>query len=71
MLNNSKTRYREQFEHGSELLWPSDSEDSITRKFYRELSHFSKESYKEKKRSNILMQIIKIIYGKGGPIFLK
>tara|TARA_B100000965_G_scaffold404214_1_gene434357 strand:+ start:617 stop:832 length:216 start_codon:yes stop_codon:yes gene_type:complete len=71
MINNSKTRYKEEFDEGSELLWPSDLEDSITRKFYRDLSHFSKNSTKEKKRSSVVVQIFKIIFGKGGSVFRK
>ena len=44
MIKESKKRYKEEFEEGSELLWPSEKEDSITRKFYRDISHLSKKS---------------------------
>ena len=38
----NKKRYQEEYEEGSNLLWPSEEEDKITRKFYRDLSHLSK-----------------------------
>ena len=31
-----KERYREEYEEGSDLLWPSDKEDKISRQFYKE-----------------------------------
>ena len=37
----NKKRYQEEYEEGSNLLWPSEEEDKITRKFYRDLSHLS------------------------------
>ena len=37
-----KERYKEEYEEGSNLLWPSDKEDKVTRKFYRDLSHLTK-----------------------------
>ena len=40
----NKKRYQEKYEQGSNLLWPSEEEDKITRKFYRDLSHLSKTS---------------------------
>ena len=59
----NKKRYKEDYEEGSYLLWPSEKEDKITRKFYRDLSHFSKSAnYIKKKRLNILQQISKIIW---------
>ena len=61
-----KKRYREEFEEGSELLWPSDKEDKVTRKFYRDLSHLSKNENSKKIESSIFKQIIKLIFGKGG-----
>ena len=33
----NKERYKEEYEEGSDLLWPSDKEDKVTRKFYRDL----------------------------------
>ena len=41
MMGKSKERYKEEFDEGSELLWPSEEEDKVTRKFYRDLSHLS------------------------------
>jgi len=38
----NQERYKELYEEVSDLLWPSDKEDKITRKFYKDLSHFSK-----------------------------
>ena len=65
----TKERYREEYEEGSELLWPSEKEDKITRKFYRDLSHLSKNiNYNKKKKLNIFEQVLRIIKGKGGSI---
>ena len=38
MNKKSKNRYFEEFEEGSNLLWPSEEEDEVTRRFYRDLS---------------------------------
>ena len=66
-MGNSKERYKEEFDEGSELLWPSEEEDKVTRKFYRDLSHLSKnKNYKNKIDSGIFKQIIKLLFGKGG-----
>ena len=63
----NKKRYREEFEEGSELLWPSDKEDSITRGFYRDLSHLSKKTlYDKKKKLSIIQQVFRILIGQGG-----
>ena len=65
----NKERYKEEFEEGSNLLWPSEKEDKITRKFYKDLSHLSKNiNYKEKKKLNIFEQVIRIIFGRGASI---
>ena len=66
MIKESKKRYREEFEEGSELLWPSEKEDNITRKFYRDISHLSKKSSNKKIKTNLIVQIFKIIFGRGG-----
>ena len=66
MTKEFKKRYNEKFDEGSELLWPSDKEDSITRKFYRDISHFSKKSNLNKPKTNLIVQIFKIIIGRGG-----
>ena len=65
-MGNFKERYKEEFDEGSELLWPSEEEDKVTRKFYRDLSHLSKNENSKKIESSILKQIIKLIFGKGG-----
>ena len=39
----NKKRYKEEYEEGSELLWPSEKEDKITRNFYRYLSNLTKK----------------------------
>ena len=68
----NKRRYKEEFEEGSELLWPSEKEDKITRKFYRDLSHFSKNTYNSKKKNvNLFGQVLSIIKGIGGSIIIK
>tara|TARA_Y100000589_G_scaffold315553_1_gene339238 strand:+ start:2275 stop:2490 length:216 start_codon:yes stop_codon:yes gene_type:complete len=66
MKEFTKERYREEFDEGSELLWPSDNEDKVTRKFYRDLSHLSKKETYKKTQSNLINQLIKLIFGKGG-----
>mgnify|MGYP005625898371 FL=1 len=62
-------RYKEEYEEGSNLLWPSEEEDKITRKFYRDLSHLSKKIIPNKnKKSSMKKQIFRLIAGKGGTI---
>ena len=63
----NKERYREEYEEGSNLLWPSEEEDKITRKFYRDLSHLSKKIIHNKnKKLNLLQQIFRVFTGKAG-----
>ena len=62
----NQERYKEEYEGGSDLLWPSDKEDKITRQFYKDLSHFSKNiNYSKKKKLNLFEQVLKIIRNKG------
>ena len=62
-------RYKEEYEEGSNLVWPSEEEDKITRKFYRDLSHLSKKIIHNKnKKSSMIKQIFRLITGKGGTI---
>ena len=68
----NKKRYIEKYEEGSELLWPSEMEDKITRDFYRDLSHFSKiTNFGKKKKINLLKQLFRIIKGEGGSSIIK
>ena len=61
----NKERYKEEYEEGSDLLWPSDKEDKITRQFYKDLSHLSKNiNYRKKKRLNFFEQLFRIIKDK-------
>ena len=61
----NKKRYQEEYEEGSNLLWPSEEEDKITRKFYRDISHLSKkEIHNKNKNSNFLQQIFRVLTGK-------
>ena len=62
----NKKRYQEEYEEGSNLLWPSEEEDKITRKFYRDLSHLSK-NIEVNKVSNKLNFIKKLIVKVLGP----
>ena len=65
----NKERYKEEYEGGSDLLWPSHEEDKITRKFYRDLSHLSKNiNYSKKKKLSLFEQLLRIIKGKGVSI---
>ena len=38
----NKERYKQEYAEGSDLLWPSDKEDKITRQFYRDLTQLTK-----------------------------
>ena len=40
----NKERYKEEYEEGSDLLWPSDKEDKTTRQFYRDLTELTKNT---------------------------
>ena len=60
----NKERYEEEYEEGSYLLWPSDTEDKITRQFYKDLSDLSKNiNNSKKKKLNVIEQIVKIVKG--------
>ena len=62
----NKERYKEEYEEGSELLWPSDKEDKVTRQFYKDLSHLSKNiNFSKKKKLNLFEQLFRIIKAKG------
>ena len=62
----NKERYKEEYEEGSDLLWPSDIEDKITRQFYKDISHLSKNiNFSKKKKFNLFEQLFIIIKGKG------
>ena len=57
-----KERYKEEFEEGSDLLLPSEKEDKVTRKFYRDLSHLTKnETSNNTKRLNFFELLLSII----------
>ncbi len=61
-----KGRYKEEYKEGSDLLWPSDKEDKITRLFYKVLSNLSKNiKYSKKKKLKLLELEVRIIRGKG------
>ena len=61
----NKERYKEEYEEGSNLLWPSDKEDKITRQFYKDLSHLLKNiNFIKKKKLNLFQQLFRIIKGK-------
>ena len=62
----NQERYKEEYEEGSDLLWPSDKEDKITLQFYKDLSHLSKKiNFSKKKKLGFFEQLIRIIKGKG------
>ena len=62
----NQERYKEEYEEGSDLLWPSDKEDKVTRQFYKDLSHLSKKmNSSKKKKLGFFVQFIRIIKGKG------
>ena len=59
----NKERYKEEYEEGSNLLWPSDKEDKITRKFYRDLTKLTKnkDSNNKIKKLNFFELILFLI----------
>ena len=60
----TKERYKEEYEEVSYLLWTSKKEDKITRQFYKELSHLSKNiNYIKKKKLILFEQVVRIIKG--------
>ena len=62
----NKERYKEEYKEGSDLLWPSEKEDKITRQFYKDLSHISKNiNFSKKKKLNLFEQLFRIIKDKG------
>ena len=58
-----KERYKEEYEEGSDLLWPSDKEDKITRQFYRDLTQLTKNknSNNKIKKLNFFELILSLI----------
>ena len=58
----NKERYEEEYEDGLNLLWPSDKEDKVTRKFYSDLSHLTKnKTSNNTKRLNLFKLVLSII----------
>ena len=58
----NKERYKEEYEEGSDLLWPSEKEDKVTMKFYRDLSRLTKnENSNNTKRLNFFVLFLSII----------
>ena len=58
----NKERYKEEYEEGSYLLWPSDKEDKITRQFYKDLSRLTNnKNLNNTKRLNFLELVLSII----------
>ena len=58
----NKERYKEEYEEGSDLLWPSDKEDKKTRQFYKDLSNLSKKiNYSKKEKPNLSEKVVRII----------
>ena len=61
----NKERYKQEYEEGSDLLWPSEKEDKVTRKFYRDLSRLTKkETSNNTKRLNFFVLLLSIIKNK-------
>ena len=57
-----KERYKEEYEEGSDLLWPSEKEDKVTKKFYRDLSRLTKnKTSNNTKRLNFFEIVLLII----------
>ena len=61
----NKERYKEEYEEGSDLLWPSDKEHKITWQFYKDLSNLSKNiNYIKRKMLKLFEKVVRIIRGK-------
>ena len=56
----NKERYKEEYEEDSDLLWPSEKEDKITRKFYRDLNRLTKT--KNSKNKIIKLNFLDLIF---------
>ena len=58
----NKERYKEEYAEGSDLLWPSEKEDKVTRKFYRDLSRLTKiDTSNNIKRLNFFVKLLFIV----------
>ena len=59
----NKKKYKEEYLEGSDLLWPSDKEDKITRQFYKDLSQLTKnkKSKNKIKKLNFFELILSLI----------
>ena len=59
-------RYKDINEEGSNLIWPSEEEDEITKKLYRDFSKLSKKIIDNKnKKLNFIQQIFYLFIGMG------
>jgi len=58
-----KERYKEVYDEGSDLLWPSEKEDKVTRQFYKNLSHLTKNknTNKNNKKLNFFELLFSLI----------
>ena len=58
----NKKRYQE-YDEESELFWPSEEEDKITRKFYRDLTRLTKnkKSKNKIKKLNLFALFLSLI----------
>ena len=62
----NKERYKKEYKESSDLLWPSDKEDKITRQFYKDLYNLSNNiNYSKKIKLSLFEQLLRIIKGKG------
>ena len=58
----NKERFKEEYEEGSDLLWPSEKEDKVTRKFYKDLSRLTNNATSNNiKRFNFFELVLSII----------
>ena len=56
----NKKRYQEEYEEGSNLLWPSEEEDKFTRKFLEIYHTYLKTIHNKNKKWNLLQQIFRV-----------
>ena len=56
----NKKRYKE-YDEESDLFWPSEKENKITHKFYRDLSSLTKNKKSKNKKLNLFALFLSLI----------
>ena len=62
-----KKRYKEEYEEGSELLWPSEKRIRLLESIIENYPTYQKNTTTGKnKKFSLIKQIIRIVWGQGG-----